>query len=131
MKGYYSDRGSVLFQTWSSWSDPCTHGERYHFAVGTSQWCLLSGWLYLYGLRSNFEGEIYFKWGRIVTSRNSGASLKPFFFSKLSSLALKRKVIENEYDGRTEEYVARTHALKLDADSPRYAGRTQGYAGHS
>ena len=39
--------------------------------------------------------------------------------------------MENEYTGCTEEYAARTHALKLDADSPRYIGRTQGYAGRS
>ena len=29
----------------------------------------------------------------------------------------------NEYAGRTGEYVVRTHALNLDADSPGYAGR--------
>ena len=31
----------------------------------------------------------------------------------------------NEYVGRTEEYAACTHALKLDADLVGYAGRTK------
>ena len=31
----------------------------------------------------------------------------------------------NEYAGRTEEYDARTHALKLDADLVGYVGRTK------
>ena len=36
-----------------------------------------------------------------------------------------------EYVGRIEEYAVRTQALTLDADSPRYVGSTQGYAGRS
>ena len=61
-----------------------------------------------------------------VTPRN----LEYIFFNlsssaKLSRVIHKREFVTNEYAGRTREYAARTHVIKLDAEATRYAGRSE------
>ena len=67
-KGYFSGRGAGSVPNLEYLGGFRYAGRKITFDGRASQWCFMSvGFLSMW-LRSDFEGKIYFKWGRIVTS---------------------------------------------------------------
>ena len=66
----------------------------------------------------------------LVTVRNSGKLYNPSIL-RVGKMSPFKLCVGCEYARLNEAYATRTHALILNADSPGYVGRTQGYAGRS